>query len=304
MNKSNVTLGSAKGTSTLTRATFSPGMLLQHADLQQLNAYTRDLSRLLFKSLFGCGVVCGLKVQGNLQCGRLKITVDAGVALACSGDPIHVPKPVEIWVDEPSDPEDVKLWVVLCRTVKHCAPRISSCCEDDDASSAYTRERDGYEIQVLSSPPACVCGCPQPDASAELEANECHCANPKLPCYERHYQGECGCHCDDCSDCECKCVLLARLDKTQNERQPLRAEHRVRRFIRPVLMHDPFAREQDSGSDRSATPVPPAPAPPEPAPPEPAPPEPAPPVERASTPAEAPGTSSSSRSTRRTTRPS
>jgi hypothetical protein len=65
MSKTNNQFGCAAGTSTLTRATFSPGMLLQHADLEQLNSYTRDLSRLLFKSLFGCGVICGLKVESG-----------------------------------------------------------------------------------------------------------------------------------------------------------------------------------------------------------------------------------------------
>jgi hypothetical protein len=55
MNNSNVTIPGIKGTSKLVRPRFGPGMLLQHEDLELLNTYTRDLSRLLFGSLFGWG---------------------------------------------------------------------------------------------------------------------------------------------------------------------------------------------------------------------------------------------------------
>lgn len=92
MNNTNEPIGSAKGLSTLQRARFGPGMLLQHEDLEQLNTYTRDLSRLLFQSFFGCGVVCGLQVSGEADCGQLKVTVQKGLALACSGDPVYVPE--------------------------------------------------------------------------------------------------------------------------------------------------------------------------------------------------------------------
>src|ERR1700754_1738163 len=80
------------GNATLVRPRFSPGLLLRDDDLTQGVAYTRDLSRLLFRSLFGCGVICGLKVgQPTVKCGKLEIAVEAGVALNCCGDPIEVP---------------------------------------------------------------------------------------------------------------------------------------------------------------------------------------------------------------------
>ena len=91
MSGSNVTINSTKGLSTLVRPRFGPGMLLQHEDLDQLNVYARELNRLMFRSLFGCGVVCGLVVTTDAKCGP-RITVDAGLALTCDGDPIYVPK--------------------------------------------------------------------------------------------------------------------------------------------------------------------------------------------------------------------
>src|SRR5687767_6061600 len=91
MNNANEPVGIETGLSTLVRPRFGPGMLLQHEDLEQLTTYMRDLSRLLFQSFFGCGVVCGLVVKGETKCERVQVTVSPGVALACSGDPVQVP---------------------------------------------------------------------------------------------------------------------------------------------------------------------------------------------------------------------
>lgn len=242
MNNTNVTLASKTGTSTLVRAKFGPGMLLQHEDLEQLNAYTRDLSRLMFQSLFGCGVICGLVVGTKEDCGKVNVTVGAGVALACSGDPVYVPKDESFPIDENCDPDiPSPLWVVLCSTVKCCAPRTAICSpDDDDAHAECTRERDGYEIRVTREPPPCVCGCPKSDDPNYRPPDEtpCQCVDPQLKCYQDHYAGKCGCNCDECSDCDCKCILLAKLNKDKVTGN-WEVDHRVRRFIRPVLMRDP-----------------------------------------------------------------
>jgi hypothetical protein len=256
MNNTNNTVSSTKGTSKLVRARFGPGMLLQHEDLEQLNIYTRDLSRLLFQSFFGCGVICGLVVKTESSCGNVKVTVDEGVALACSGDPIYVPPNQKLVFDENSvSPPINSLWVVLCGTVKRCAPRTAICSSDDDeAPSEPTREKDGFEIRVVSSdvPPPCVCGCAKPAEESDKQGAQrpagqaaapkeidCLCADPTLPCYKEHYAGTCGCNCDECSDCDCKCILLAKLVYNGDDENPWRADHSVRRFIRPVLMRDP-----------------------------------------------------------------
>jgi hypothetical protein len=268
MTSNNQPLATAKGTSTLVRAKFGPGMLLQHEDLEQLNVYTRELNRLMFRSLFGCGVVCGLVVDTEVKCGKVNVLVGSGLALDCQGDPIYVPKPVSIVLDEECDPHiDSPLWVVLCGTEKCCAPRTSVCASDEDESpSVCTRERDGYEIRIVRHRPHCVCSCPGRDEEhprrdpagkmqeqqqvemrqelsdkmRERSDNKCKCADPK-PCHEDHYAGKCGCDCEDCANCDCDCVLLARLDKCGNDpnHPEWRTDHRVRRFVRPVLMRDP-----------------------------------------------------------------
>ena len=268
MNRTNNTVGSgAKGISTLMRARFGPGMLLQHDDLEQLNSYTRDLNRLMFQSLFGCGVICGLKVTVPKEktCGKVMITVGAGVALGCSGDPVYVPKDQTFALDENCDPSlKGPLWVVLYGTVKCCEPRTAMCSsDDDDALSVCTRERDGYEIRVVSKWPECVCGCPEPKDKEDPQVIEtgCKCVKPDLSCYKDHYEGTCGCNCDQCGDGDSKCILLARLDlKADNSEWTV--DHRVRRFIRPVLMRDPVVEaEEKARKEQAKTAAAPAPAP-------------------------------------------
>lgn len=265
MNNNNDIVGSTKGTSKLTRARFGPGMLLQHGDLEQLNNYTRDLSRLLFQSFFGCGVVCGLvvDVDRDEECKRLKVTVQRGVALTCSGDPVYVPDVQTVFTRQNLDLDKASgFWVVLCGTTKCCAPRVTTCSSDDDeATSDCTREKDGFEIRLLSidpdKPPACLCGWPgapvpsyppQRLDEAAIQADPCKCVRDPMndPRHSPHYSGTCGCTCGECSDCDCKCVLLARVYKTRKAQKPWAGDHSVRRFIRPVLMRDPQL-EKDIG---------------------------------------------------------
>jgi hypothetical protein len=266
----------AKGTSQLGRPRFGAGMLLQSDDLEQLNVYTRDLSRLLFRSLLGCGVVCGLVVRTEVKCGKVWLMVGAGVGLDCAGDPVWVPQDQRFVFDDTCSIPPLKgpLWVILCHTAKCCAPRAVSCSPDDDATPVCTREMEGFEIRVVRARPKCVCGCPEPPHGRlhesceppplkgelvrprETEAEErravyeerepheyrehdCRCADPKDPCYADHYKGKCGCACADC--CDCGCILLAELTRSSgDDQQPVwTPDHRVRRFIRPVLMRDP-----------------------------------------------------------------
>jgi hypothetical protein len=255
MSGNNDLLVKIKGPSTLERAKFGPGMLLRHDDLEQLNIYPRELSRLLFRSLFGCGVVCGLVVQPpEDKCDKIWVRVSSGLALDCSGDPIHVPKDSEWLAFDPEKCKDNKVYVVLCGTVTGCSPRTSACASDDEESSPTpSREKDGYEIRIVRDLRGCVCACleepakePAPNptrAPAPVKEPEtCLCANPKLKCYEAHYAGKCGCDAGKDCDCCCDCVVLARLDKSDNGKWTV--YHGVRRFVRPVLMRDP-AVEQD-----------------------------------------------------------
>jgi hypothetical protein len=53
MNTTSKRLATYKGCSTLVRPKFAAGMLLQHEDLELMTAYTRELHRLVWRSVFG-----------------------------------------------------------------------------------------------------------------------------------------------------------------------------------------------------------------------------------------------------------
>ena len=161
------------------------------------------------------------------------------MALDGNGDPVYVPKDQSFSVGDGCEEIPSRLWVLLCGTTKSCAPRTATCASDDDEpTSPCTRERDGYEIRVVSKAPECACGFTDPDKYVPLKENVCKCVNPDLPFYKDHYEGKCGCHCDECGNCDAECILLARLDKPDANKDIWRIDHRVRRFIRPVLMRD------------------------------------------------------------------
>lgn len=256
MNGNNDLVTKIAGASTLERAKFSPGMLLRHNDLEQLNAYPRELSRLLFRSLFGCGVVCGLVVQPpEEKCDKVWVRVTSGLALDCSGDPIHVPKDSEPLSFDPEKRKDKQLWVLLCGTTRACSPRTSTCESDEESATVPSREKDGYEIRIVRVLGNCVCAClREPKESAYHPGQEpgkdltskCPCVGPDHPCYVDHYDGVC---CrdggNDC-DCCCDCVVLARLDRSDNGEWTV--SHGVRRFVRPVLMRD---REVERDRERA-----------------------------------------------------
>lgn len=252
-----------KGPSTLVRPRFSPGLLLRDDDLRAGVDYTRDLSRLLFRSLFGCGVVCGLEVTSVVECGKLIVTVKDGLALNCVGDPIHVPEAKSVTIDPTCGrPIPDTVWVTLCRTAKCCAPRSAACaCDEEDGGSVCTREHDQFEINVTTEPGKCLCNKmtrpKESERTSYQREKDCWCADPCLDCHKNHYQGVCGCEC-----CDDDCVVLAVLEKTakseaatgQGHPAPggsgtgttagAAAEwivnHSVRRFVRPVLMRDPL----------------------------------------------------------------
>jgi hypothetical protein len=175
------------GTSTRIFPTYSAGLLLEDEDLTAGVEYTRNLSRLLFRSLFGCGVICGLEVGAAPICNgkKLQVTVSCGVALDCKGDPIEVPKDIVLEFDPDCDPFPERIWVVLCHTDTCCRPKETGCASDPDGPMVKTRVREGFKLALHAEEPSDVCQCGE--------------TKDDMAC-------ECGCG-GGCGDC----VLLATL---------------------------------------------------------------------------------------------
>jgi hypothetical protein len=231
----------------LQRPFFSPGLLLEDDDLNAGVKYTSDLTRLLFKSLFGCGVICGLKVSYQPICNgsQLQITVAKGVALDCMGDPIEVPSDQTFDYNPNCDPIPPEIWVVLCYAEKCCRPKDVSC--SDDRQPQPTRIKATFEIKLYKAAPKCACSC-EAKVNVPTQAGPRHdcCPEPQTPnttattdqagvgdpsavpdscqCYKGHFDGECEC------DCACKCVVIGKI----NVGVPKPDDSMVRR-IRPLL---------------------------------------------------------------------
>src|SRR3954469_11613523 len=146
----------------LERPRYSPGLILEDSDLTSAVDYTRSLSRLLFRNLFGCGEICGLTVTTDTDCG-LKVTVSPGLALDGCGDPLQLPAPVTIAFDRKKADEIAKdgsqFWVMLCGKEKSCQPRALVCEADDfDGASQATRIRSLSEVSIGFEKPLCICG--------------------------------------------------------------------------------------------------------------------------------------------------
>ena len=211
------------GFSALTRPTFGPGMLLQADDLELMGTHARDVNRLLFRHLFGCGVVCGLTVAAYETDGKLCVTVAPGLALNCLGDPVHVSCAQMLCTEKDCAVAlPAVLWVILRGTTKHCAPREALCADgdDDDAPRVHTRERHGFEIRVVDELPKDICRVVNADADASTRS------------------------CKDaaCQDCCSEYVLLAgiaRISKDDDSGIVWLADHAVRRFLRPCRTEDP-----------------------------------------------------------------
>ncbi len=269
----------AHGDSSLVRPHFTEGLLLQDDDLTAGVTYTRALSRLMFRTLFGCGVLCGLRVSPpRTECGALKIDVAPGVGLSCLGDPVEVPKAQTVAID-PCKVEivvDQMLWIAMRGKEKCCAPRTAICADEDNPSTACTRERDGFEICAFTTRPECSCGCaplapppppdnntgtpilaPAPASGSTTVAPPPSAATPAsatppaeepppgadTPCHCNKRHGENACYekfyhgeCP-CGCCECEWIILA-VAKREGDTDNWKIDHSVRRFVRPVLMRD------------------------------------------------------------------
>ena len=266
----------------LERPRYSPGLILEDSDLTSAVDYTRNLNRLLFRNLFGCGVVCGLTVGVETKCG-LEITIAPGLALDGCGDPVELPKPVKFTLDEAQqrkleeaeNEEESCFWVVLCGGEKHCAPRSLVCESDEfDAVTQPTRVRAMAEVTLAFKRPECVCECSRPDEEEAAPPPQQHeqgpvaSDNPDDPpretvveavfCHHDHEtRVECApdCGCGTACACGC-CVLLARIE----QQGPANAARTwtavmggVRRFIRPKLLDDPIYRKKGAQGTQSAS---------------------------------------------------
>lgn len=227
---------SVRGHSELVRPQYSQGLMLQDDDLTQAVDYSRGLNQLLFRSLLGCGVVCGLEVKLHDDGCATTISISSGLALDGSGLPIHVHEGQTLKLGGHCDDLSKPRWIVVRRHEHLSSPRGLACNPEDDAhSTVYTRLRDGFEITMVGGEGReGACGCKVPEKG---EGNDA----ARAKCFEHHLHGDCDC----C--CSATWVVLGYFANIEEARKlpeagkdGVSADYRVRKFIRPALLPDPL----------------------------------------------------------------
>jgi len=258
------------------RPLYAPGLILQDSDLTAAVDYTRELNRLLFRTLFGCGVVCGLRVGIREDCG-LTVTIAPGLALDGCGDPLHLPGPATVKLDERDGvlspvgtkdaPKKTEFWILACGKERRCAPRSLVCDDSLDDIRQATRARGATEISITFDPPDCACAFSAealPSDSAERDKLAMRLmpkAEAAPPSTEPRADGsekpqpasnagdspapapdsaDCPSDCGCGSACECGCCVLLGWARWSEEGGWVVLHKGVRRFVRPQLIADPI----------------------------------------------------------------
>lgn len=122
------------GLKCLCRPRFFPGQLLSEEDLNRLQQYVIDKSRLHNRHLVGWGVACGLEVSCN-PCDDGAVTISEGYALAPCGDDIVV------CTDQQVD---------ICALIQSCRPVRDPICDPpyQRPASACIAETERWVIAV------------------------------------------------------------------------------------------------------------------------------------------------------------
>lgn len=266
-------LAEVSGDGTLLRPRYSRGLLLEDDDLTAAVSYTRDFVRLMFRSMFGCGVICGLDVDAEYICNgsKLSIAVKPGIGLDCLGNPIEVCNPQPLIYDPKCLPFRSPLWVLACYVEKCARPRDVSCSQDEDSQVVQTRVHSRYQLKVVDTRPKCACSCEKAEPAAANPDHQC-CDNagtttiPTTPttnepedecaCYKKHNAGICDC------TCGCTCIVIAKitLDPPGQNAGITVDDTKVRRFIRPALLGYEECRKLHPLPAPAPQPAPPPPA--------------------------------------------
>ncbi len=145
---------------TLVSPLFSPGILLEAADLQRGVDYTQELMRLMVRHLFGSGVVCGLQIKDpEGSSGKLTFSITAGLALDCLGRPIHVPSDLTLThVIECIGTGNKAFQILLSHRSEQCRMKETRCTPGEPSDTVPTRLCEGYQLWIRAvNPPGDAC---------------------------------------------------------------------------------------------------------------------------------------------------
>lgn len=217
-------IAKADGRGSLSRPNFASGQLLEDDDLNAGVAYTRNVVRLLLRSVFGAGIVCGLKVEANrLEGTSINVIVSPGVAFDCAGHVIEVEAPKTLALGGCDTTFTHPLWVTLYYDECPSRPREVSCDSgcDKSAQTVSTRLHEGFRIEIVEAEKSPEGACRSAEVPAAGAAG-----GAVVPPGDPF---SCGCETHDCG------VVLAHIEVPASTDQPLKVNDKVkpRRLVRP-----------------------------------------------------------------------
>lgn len=211
----------------ITSPVFNDGMVVTAGDLTSAMQYPVALFQSLVRAYFGCGVVCGLKVEQYPQDPKVDpddskwwLTLHPGTALDCNGYPLKMCECQKISLrPDPCSCEDLpeKVCIALRRCVVHEAPRDDAdpCDPNADGTDAYRRSREYVEIKIYDPTDCDLPHLCKRDPDGDRSGDTCSCLK----------------ECPECCCGECWIVLACvTLDKCDGITDAIDC----RRWVKPV----------------------------------------------------------------------
>jgi hypothetical protein len=238
---------------------FKDGMIVTAEDLQAASNYSLGIFQTLIRAFFGCGIVCGLKVDFLPQAQENKGLLDAadansnngwcvqiqpGVALDCQGYPLELCQAVTIdLTPDPCHREHSPLCVyVAIRRYIEADPQTKSGCSGSESVQSLdcTRKREQVLIKVFEKEKLPVNTCMRP-VESQYEQDPCDCLKA---CPEHNCCGE-------------GWVLLACINISQDQCGIESIDDTQRKYVKPIECYcrpplTPSVAIQDKVIDNSA----------------------------------------------------
>ncbi len=153
------------------RTRYFTGMLLTDEDLHVDQLFYRQRLQQISRLLFGCGVVCGLKVSPCV--GSPMVSINPGVAFDSAGNLLELTGTTRVDLRDHCPPtpackdeaNTAALWIGLAFAARESRPTAVHVpgADAEHPPCETTRVREGVVVVVgTDEPPACECACIQP----------------------------------------------------------------------------------------------------------------------------------------------
>ena len=218
------------------RVRFTDGMIVTADDLDTAMHYPTALLKTVLRSYFGCGVVCGLRLEKDPRAGdgdTYVLCVGAGVAFDCHGYPVELCGGIKL--DLTPDPcvvdETPELYIAIRRATVDEAPHDPCTCDTHDPRFQCSRIRDVVVVKAFAEIDATFCATEESTTASA----ECGCGGGTGDGGSSQPTIEGLCHClKACETCDCSAESWIVLGKVTRGDNGISVDHSRRRYVKPI----------------------------------------------------------------------